>query len=239
MTEAMSRHEIEDVLSSIRRLVSHDDRAAQTPAQPAGRGSGKLVLTSALRVDDDQPSTDHGAGDGSAPDCATVADHDTPAARPDDEMLRTPDPVNTAPAESVLSSSEIEEPLRASLVSRIAQAGHLSSMATEADRPSAPEADAGDPVAVTVTDSGLETTLARLEQALSITAPERVASGTGSDAATGPDADSTLIDEAALTDLVAKIVRQELQGELGERITRNIRKLVRAEVARELQMRNL
>lgn len=45
------------------------------------------------------------------------------------------------------------------------------------------------------------------------------------------DDDST-IDESALRDMVAQIVRAELQGELGERITRNVRKLVRREIYR-------
>ncbi|MFD0858823.1 hypothetical protein [Roseovarius aquimarinus] len=42
------------------------------------------------------------------------------------------------------------------------------------------------------------------------------------------------LDEDALRDLVADIVRQELQGALGERITRNVRKLVRREIHRAL-----
>lgn len=40
------------------------------------------------------------------------------------------------------------------------------------------------------------------------------------------------IDEDAMRDLVSEIVRQELQGALGERITRNVRKLVRREIHR-------
>ncbi|KIN60317.1 Glycerol-3-phosphate dehydrogenase [Sulfitobacter noctilucae] len=43
-----------------------------------------------------------------------------------------------------------------------------------------------------------------------------------------------LIDEEALRDLVSDIVRAELQGALGERITRNVRKLVRREIHRAL-----
>ena len=46
--------------------------------------------------------------------------------------------------------------------------------------------------------------------------------------------ESPLIDEDMLRDLVAEIVRQELQGTLGERITRNVRKLVRREIHRIL-----
>jgi len=43
-----------------------------------------------------------------------------------------------------------------------------------------------------------------------------------------------VLDEAALRDLVAEIVREELMGTLGERITRNVRKLVRREIHRAL-----
>jgi hypothetical protein len=48
-----------------------------------------------------------------------------------------------------------------------------------------------------------------------------------------------LIDEDALRDLVGEIVRQELQGALGERITRNVRKLVRREIHRALMSQGL
>ena len=42
------------------------------------------------------------------------------------------------------------------------------------------------------------------------------------------------IDEELLRPLVAKLIREELQGELGERITRNVRKLVRREILRAI-----
>ena len=48
-----------------------------------------------------------------------------------------------------------------------------------------------------------------------------------------------LLDEEALRDLVAEIVRAELQGALGERITRNVRKLVRREIHRALTAQEL
>lgn len=47
------------------------------------------------------------------------------------------------------------------------------------------------------------------------------------------------IGEEELRDLVKEIVQQELQGALGERITRNIRKLVRREINRALAAQNL
>lgn len=54
------------------------------------------------------------------------------------------------------------------------------------------------------------------------------------------DADHGLpLDEAALRDLVAEIIRDELRGALGARIARNLRELVRQEIARELAARGL
>ncbi len=51
--------------------------------------------------------------------------------------------------------------------------------------------------------------------------------------------DEAFLDEAALRDMVSEIVRQELQGALGERITRNVRKLVRREIHRALASQEL
>ncbi|OYW45055.1 MAG: hypothetical protein B7Z31_15945 [Rhodobacterales bacterium 12-65-15] len=49
----------------------------------------------------------------------------------------------------------------------------------------------------------------------------------------------TVIDEAALQDIVRSLIREELQGILGEKITQNVRKLVRAEINRALTARSL
>lgn len=56
------------------------------------------------------------------------------------------------------------------------------------------------------------------------------------------DADGTelaVLDESALQEIVRQMIREELQGTLGERITRNVRKLVRAEINRALIARDL
>lgn len=55
----------------------------------------------------------------------------------------------------------------------------------------------------------------------------------------GDDRADAIIDEEALRDMVSEIVRQELQGALGERITRNVRKLVRREIHRALSSHDL
>jgi hypothetical protein len=54
------------------------------------------------------------------------------------------------------------------------------------------------------------------------------------EAALWSDDGDAIIDEETLRDMVSEIVRQELQGALGERITRNVRKLVRREIHRAL-----
>ena len=69
---------------------------------------------------------------------------------------------------------------------------------------------------------------------------------TDAPAETAQDDDATLgfgpdeyLDEEMLRDLVSEIVRTELQGALGERITRNVRKLVRREIHRALTSQDL
>ena len=51
--------------------------------------------------------------------------------------------------------------------------------------------------------------------------------------------DEAVIDMDMLRDLVAEMIREELQGPLGERITRNVRMLVRREINRALESRQL
>jgi hypothetical protein len=58
---------------------------------------------------------------------------------------------------------------------------------------------------------------------------EVLAAGIGADAAPR-DGGAPILDEEALRALVNRIVREELQGELGDRITRNLRKLIRREI---------
>ena len=64
--------------------------------------------------------------------------------------------------------------------------------------------------------------------------------GGGASGGDGPglfDADEPEIDEDMLREIVRDIIREELAGTLGERITRNVRKLVRVEINRALTAR--
>lgn len=60
-----------------------------------------------------------------------------------------------------------------------------------------------------------------------------------SDTLLGEEPEGMLIDEETLRDMVCDIVREELQGALGERITRNVRRLVRREIHRALASQEL
>ncbi len=52
-------------------------------------------------------------------------------------------------------------------------------------------------------------------------------------------AGDTFIDEETLREIVSELVRAELQGDLGDRITRNVRKLVRREIHHALASREI
>ena len=51
--------------------------------------------------------------------------------------------------------------------------------------------------------------------------------------------DDEVLDESALREMVSQLVREELQGVLGERITRNVRRLVRREIQRAMSVREM
>ncbi|MDD7971170.1 hypothetical protein [Roseinatronobacter alkalisoli] len=242
MTEAMSRREIEDVLSSIRRLVAQDPtrQGQSAPEQPAEAAPGKLILTSALRVPDDAPAAD---AETPAPpvtqddtgDDALATDQAAPDAKGADQAA---EPKQEVPTEAPTAIHMLRAMNRRDAEDRAAAAPLADIADANPDTPAGAEPDLA-----------LEATLARLERALSQQdagfsrsepVPLRAVQGTkdGQPANdTAAVSDEAVIDEAMLYQIVADIVRQELQGELGERITRNIRKLVRAEVARELQLR--
>lgn len=54
-----------------------------------------------------------------------------------------------------------------------------------------------------------------------------------------PDAEDSILDEETLREIIVDVVREELQGVLGQRITRNVRKMVRREVRLALAAEDL
>ncbi|OYU40252.1 MAG: hypothetical protein CFE33_06820 [Pseudorhodobacter sp. PARRP1] len=260
MSEPLSSTEIEDVLSSIRRLVSDDTRSAPKPVAMAG---DKLILTPALRVvqavpagappEADAPpmfvavprstlmdAPRSGLGDVVASVGAAVDES------PDDWEAETGDsaphpdlaagnpwamPVDAAFAEDMpedLPEDLAEdhpgitdhfeyhaEPVPTPAWAQVAEAGHEDddiAPATALHGTVEP-----DPVWADAAEASVIAELAEPE------VDEEDAFDQG-----------MRFDEDVLRELVRDMLREELAGKMGERITRNIRKLVRAEIARAL-----
>lgn len=248
MSDPLTNVEIDDVLSSIRRLVS------EHPEKTPHEARGKLVLTPALRVMDTPTNSadKRPAAAPAAPGTATGVTHpDQPA----------PGPVPGWTAEASASDAQ-------TLEQRIAELEQAVAASAGEWEPDGTEEGAGNlppdmpPVFTATSPAGARawTDTARPETAGSQTAapqddsPRTTARTPGPQAETPPRADraedggasvfeddreEAILDEEMLRDMVAEFVREELQGALGERITRNVRKLVRAEIQRALAARDL
>ncbi|WP_411974713.1 hypothetical protein [Sulfitobacter faviae] len=120
----------------------------------------------------------------------------------------------------------------------------------ELDAPEAPIADTATVEAETPAPSRPQPTTPQLEEQVrrfadsgprvadpAATAPEFDYAAPAQEA--GSAGEDQFLDEEALRDMVTEIVRAELQGALGERITRNVRKLVRREIHRALTAQDL
>lgn len=240
MSEPMSNVEIEDVLSSIRRLVSDDLRPQARPlrsqpdaAPPAAPVADKLVLTPALRIVSDAP-----------------AEPDLPAAQPEvaaEPVFHTVRGLMAEEAGFIAVEDDEPEAVLAREMPPI-EAYDDDGAAAPVDVPDsipdevflAPEsADAGraaeawePPAAEAAPENWAEAAEAAVRAELEQDA------GQSAFARFVDEPEDLAFDEAAMRELVRDIIREELQGTLGERITRNVRKLVRAEIARALAVRD-
>lgn len=246
MSEAMSSVEIEDVLSSIRRLVSEDLRPGTRPAEAkkpveAKKPDDKLLLTPAFRVvpapvvvepvepphrPAPMPRLHLGVEKSFATLERAVEDQDAewesevgdPAplvvALDWSEVVRTPvQPAKPTYAPPVFAAEQQSTPSWAQ------EDAELSVELAEVqdhpiDEPDSIWADRAEAEA-----------LAELRAEEVDDFPR--------------DAEAVTFDEEVLRNLVRDMIREELQGGLGERITRNVRKLVRAEIARALATQDL
>ncbi|MBY6135273.1 hypothetical protein KUV61_05505 [Nocardioides marinus] len=130
-----------------------------------------------------------------------------------------------------------DEPVREKPLSSVApQSAELAAAvqpARAAEQPAQPAASAEEREEASATQSAESdevealTASAVTEAAMDALAAEAEANG------------EAYLDEDGLRELVASIVREELQGALGERITRNVRKLVRREIHRALAAHDL
>ncbi len=268
MSEPLSSSEIEDVLSSIRRLVSDDIRPLPKALAPMG---DKLILTPALRVVQTEPEAA-----GPMPIFVAVQRSrliDTPRsalgdvvasvgaavdASPDDWEAETGDsaPVPDLPPDAGGSNpwalpaqeafaedsapSEVAEVAAAEM--RDTEAGaapqdHFEYHAPEAAAPVKTPAWAQEDD-ITQEDEAEAAPLQGTVEPDPVWADAAEASVLAELAEPGAAEDefdqAMRFDEDVLRELVRDMLREELAGKMGERITRNIRKLVRAEIARAL-----
>ncbi|MBN8291690.1 hypothetical protein JI664_06920 [Rhodobacter sp. NTK016B] len=259
MSDPMSNREIEDVLTSIRRLVAQEgDRGVE---------NGRLILTEAHRVSEQvkalgvaQPGTgpsgpvradaeaDTADADASAPLAPKAEDVSIPA--PDFSKLEA----TIAELEAAVSGSEGDDapaigrpaPGKPSNVTELygkmsfshQPTGAANAEAAAAEGPEAeptPEmADLLAPEETAADSGGVPETVAEVPAETAAEATIEPGAETDEDALA-----DTILDEEDLRQFVALIVREELRGQLGERITQQVRKLVRAEIAKVLDERDL
>ncbi|MCB1394981.1 MAG: hypothetical protein H6898_00435 [Rhodobacter sp.] len=269
MSDAMTNREIEDVLTSIRRLV----------AQEGGRGpeTGRLILTEAQRIiaePEPEPEAEPASEALSADGAETAADPATGDTSRGDLELPAPDFVQLeatiAELEAAVSAcggswepeSSTEEAPRASNVTELygrlsfqhrrreAQAGEdageidaETAIEEALDEPQGGVSEALDETVIEGMDPGEAMTPAEpavdpsAVAALAAAAPPDTPGAASPDEAEIEGEIEGVIDEAMLRALVSQIVREELHGQLGERITLQVRKLVRAEIAKVLDER--
>lgn len=283
--------EVEDVMSSIRRLVANTGpaRAAKAAEAQQGAKSEALVLIPEFRVDEPiakSTSETDGKISATAPTLSnlrmaldgekinTPADIKLPdttpePAKPQDEGIRPPKKTDYyGRTKSRSLRRGIQTPKKSSLVAQAA--GFAEAKATEFE-PEPAEMNAlsakDDPMTrylARFAKEGaeppkLDHTVAQVEGILNAEADDMIEQMQVTEPTAMPandmwsDADITdrvraavvdtqalsdveapSIDEEMLRDMVAEIVREELSGVLGERITRNVRKLVRREIHRAI-----
>ncbi len=283
MSEPMSAVEIEDVLSSIRRLVSEELRPMKrTPRVGVGLDN-KLLLTPALRVLPDvvgESQRDTGSVISRVADAlAPSSDFEAETGDPEPQAVGMPQPWqkdDVGEDADMVVDAEAEDAQIEKLVFRSRQVtGESRGLVIDAEtgpvlespppevveRLMAEEAwaqqgafDDNDtiPVPETLTQEAIADQVS--DHAWADQAEAEVMANLSSDdsglealaAASEPEGDAGSetnnaasefrFDENLLRELVRDLIREELQGTLGERITRNVRKLVRVEVARALAL---
>src|SRR6056297_295876 len=259
MSDPVTNVDIEDVLSSIRRLVSNNNDGQEDQVSRREDTADKLVLTPSLRIDDSAAeATGAVAAAGEiAPESDAGPEHSEGAAdpepQPDDDRPSSDDPADEEAGvdwPAIDEEEDVSDPTDA--VSDDA-ATPLGAQAAEFEAAVADRDDQWEPDGLSEDDyAGGAVTALDWQDADELSADPDLepADEQASDAYaqawdsyepkeddpadTAFSFDDAVIDEDTLRDMVAEIVRQELQGTLGERITRNVRKLVRREIHRAL-----
>jgi hypothetical protein len=245
----MNSNDIEDFVSSVRRLVSVEERPRPTSRDLA---QDRLVLGPAFRIvpeaaePDDPlllniPAKDVGlAGPASMPETSPAdADHSHAfEAEWEEELWSEPEPplselaLGAEEAELVTDPAPVfEEEVAAAVEPADLDASPWAEVGEdwlEDDQPTVMPAAATPPEAEVEAEAKPQ---AGRPDVLKLSAEDMLTDGDGNPL--------TVLDEAALQQIIRQLIREELKGVLGERITQSVRKLVRAEINRALAAHSL
>lgn len=200
----------DDVLASIRRLVLEE--------APRSPGPGRLLLTPALRVAPPDPVIRETPAEAVEPP-AIIAQA---VAESVSELLR--DHRHPAPADPLDAEPSPFLPVDPPEPSAAGGVAEIASPLSE------PQEGQGQDASGDAAEEWQPLTRPAAATALSSRMPGVVPPP--------PPPPPPALDDDRLRRLIAEVVREELQGELGERMTRNIRRLVRREVFRILESRD-
>ncbi|WP_227269735.1 hypothetical protein [Roseobacter weihaiensis] len=246
MTEPVIRSEAEDVLASVRRFVGEQTHPVsfKEHATPMDR----FVLTPKLRVPDQDvlrlmpedavPPAEHWH-EFEEPPLSVPGGTKEPA-----DTAREKDPQQAVPSHSVSVQAKATDLKHGDFSDLSAKIAALETAIAKTADQWEPDGDVQDAYAGTQSpamkwrdDIELDATGKPLNQSDAPSAS--LVETAANDLAMEKARIGGGVDEDALRAIVAEIVRSELQGELGQRITRNVRKLVRREIHRALTAQSL
>jgi len=151
MPDSITHVEMDDVLSSIRRLVSEE---TSKKTAPVARENDRFVLTPAHRVAEGETAGDDVAG----PDAASASDlPDILSAAATNQTVEKPKTWDAAPAEPEVASPEFEA-MEQAWKSELARVAAVREDASDDTEPGASKSDAAQP--------SLELRIAELEEAV-------------------------------------------------------------------------
>jgi len=273
MSKTGTGQNVEDMLSSVRRLVS--DELPRMPRAEVPKGPAALVLTESQRIE--PPMTGHNSRRKSLEDRiaeleAAVADssddwepdgsEDLEQHRPDHMVfrpsravtrppapapLRLTDPANVQEFPSAPGAPEQAEPFVIAEEKAPEAAAPPALEETEEELQAEVETALTEAVSSAIADMAEDALTGdeAFEQALADAVgaetreAETVPGAVAEDIEGTRVAETTMLDPADIRPLISSLIREELQGDLGERITRNVRKLVRQEIQRALTVREV
>jgi hypothetical protein len=193
----------EDVLSSIRKLVAENPRLGVAAArEPAKAEPGKLLLTPALRI-----AEPRSAGELHHLHLGPASRVDLPKAAAEDWQPEEEAP--EAPHTFAGDDWQEDNPISAVIEAVFGQQPQPEPESATKPDPAEPDAES-----------------APTTEPLVLGAPRRA------EPPALPEAAGEEFDAAMLREIIREVIREELRGPLGEQITDNVRKLVRAEIIR-------